>query len=58
MPALRAGPKTPVRFDDIMEALRSLDKQLNKSRYRNPFGARHRRYRSRDDGSSQGWSLQ
>ena len=26
-PELRAGPKGPVRFDDIMDALRSLDKQ-------------------------------
>ena len=26
-PELRMGPKTPVHFDDIMEALRSLDKQ-------------------------------
>jgi hypothetical protein len=28
-PELRTGPKAPVRFDDIMEALRALDKQAN-----------------------------
>jgi hypothetical protein len=39
-PELRQGPKAPVRFDDIMEALRSLDKEANDSRYRNPFGRR------------------
>ena len=38
-PELRMGPKTPVRFDDIMEALRALDKQANGTRYRNPRGA-------------------
>ena len=27
-PELRTGPHAPVRFDDIMEALRSLDKRL------------------------------
>ena len=54
-PELRKGPKRPVLFDDIMEALRALDKQANKGRYRNPFGARFRR--SRDD-SSQGRQLQ
>jgi hypothetical protein len=34
-PGLRAGPKgSPVRFDDIMEALRTLDKQANGDKYR------------------------
>jgi hypothetical protein len=34
-PGLRAGPRgTPVRFDEIMEALRTLDKQANGDRYR------------------------
>ena len=36
-PDLRAGPKSPVRFDDIMDALRTLDKQVN--------GDKHRRLR-------------
>jgi hypothetical protein len=34
-PELRASPRgTPVRFDDIMDALRTLDKQANGHRYR------------------------
>jgi hypothetical protein len=34
-PELRAGPRgSPVRFDDIMDALRSLDRQANGDRYR------------------------
>ena len=57
-PELRVGPKAPVRFDDIMDALRTLDKQANGSRYRNPFGRRYRRSRSRDDDNDQGWPLQ
>ena len=49
-PALRKGRKEPVPFDDIMEALRSLDKQANALRYRNPFGLRSRtRLRRNDD---------
>jgi hypothetical protein len=49
-PALRPAAKGGhVRFDDIMEALRSLDMQANGSRYRNPFGARCRRNRRIDD---------
>jgi hypothetical protein len=57
-PALRpAANDGHVRFDDIMEALRSLDKRANGSRYRNPFGARYRRTRKEDD-SDQGWTLQ
>lgn len=49
-PVLRPAAKgSHVRFDDIMEALRSLDKRANKSKYRNPFGARYRRLRRDDD---------
>jgi hypothetical protein len=57
-PELRTGPKSPVRFDDIMEALRSLDKLTNASRYRNPFGRRFRRDQSRNGDNDQGRSLQ
>lgn len=49
-PELRAGPRAPVRFDDIMEALRTLDRQANESRYRNPFGRRFRRSMARGGG--------
>src|SRR5580704_7586688 len=39
-PDLRSNPRgAPVRFDDIMEALRTLDAQANRHRYR----VRHRR---------------
>ena len=55
-PELRVGPKARVRFDDIMDALRTLDKQANGSRYRNPFGRRFKRSLSRDD--DQGRPLQ
>ena len=57
-PELRVGPKIPVRFDDIMEALRTLDKLANGSRYRNPFAKRYRRSGSRDDDNDQGRQLQ
>ena len=34
-PELRAGPQgSPVRFDDIMDALRTLDKRANGDKYR------------------------
>jgi hypothetical protein len=56
-PALRQGRKAPVRFDDIMEALRHLDKQANQARYRNPFGRRFKRTGSRQGGDDQNWSL-
>ncbi len=39
-PELRAGTKAPVRYDDIMDALHSLDNQANGGRYRSPFGRR------------------
>lgn len=57
-PELRIGSKAPVRFDDIMEALRSLDKQENATRYRNPFGRRFKRKWSRNDDNDQGRPLQ
>src|SRR6476469_6392250 len=54
-PALRPAAKGGhVRFDDIMEALRSLDKQAPGTRYRNPFGVRYRK----DDDNDQGRPLQ
>jgi hypothetical protein len=56
-PELRTGPHAPVRFDDIMEALRSLDKQANGARYRHPFGLRSRR-RSSGNNNDQGRLLQ
>jgi len=44
-PGLRAGPKgSPVRFDDIMDALRTLDKQVNGDKYRREL-RRHRIFR-------------
>jgi hypothetical protein len=58
-PELRAnrhGP--PVRFDDIMEALRNLDKEVNGYRYRNAmFGRPFRRDRKTGQNGS-GASLQ
>src|SRR5437016_5604271 len=50
-PELRKSPagRPPVRFDDIMEALRTLDKQVNFGRYRNPFCMRYRRKPTRND---------
>jgi hypothetical protein len=57
-PELRTGPKAPVRFDDIMEALRTLDKQANCGRYRRPIGLRSRRRTPHNDDSDQGRSLQ
>ena len=55
-PALRPAAKGgQVRFDDIMEALRALDKQAKGARYRNPFGAR---WTHKDDDNDQGRSLQ
>ena len=57
-PALRQGFNSPVRFDDIMEALRSLDRQINGSKYRSPFARRFKRRFPRDDDNDQGRPLQ
>ena len=54
-PELRRGPKAPVRFEDIMDALRILDKEAKAIGYRSPFG---RRSRSRNDNNDQGRPLQ
>jgi hypothetical protein len=56
-PALREGRAAPVPFDDIMDALRLLDRQANENRYRNPFGRRFKRSLPRRAGG-QGQSLQ
>ena len=46
-PELRSAPRgNTVRFDDIMDALRTLDKQVNGHRYRS--AARRRRIFGRD----------
>jgi hypothetical protein len=59
-PELRSSPGgSPVRFDDIMDALRTLDKLANGHRYRNV--ARRRRILARGRGtghSGPGASLQ
>jgi hypothetical protein len=57
-PALRQGRKKPVRFDDIMDALRSLDREVSGSKYRSPFGKRFKKRFSRNDGNDQGRPLQ
>jgi len=57
-PELRQGPKTPVRFDDIMDALRALDCEANGSKYGHSFGRRFKKRMSRDDGNDQGRPLQ
>jgi hypothetical protein len=52
-PELRTNSRgSPVRFDEIMEALRTLDKQANGHRYRST--ARRRRILRRGRGSGQG----
>ena len=57
-PALRPAAKGGhVGFDDIMEALRALDKQAQGTRYRNPYGARFRKAGKVDD-NDQGRPLQ
>jgi hypothetical protein len=60
VPHLRAGPRAaPVLFDDIMDALRALDRQANGHRYR-PLTRRRRTLdqRRRDSDSSTGTPLQ
>jgi hypothetical protein len=48
MPAVRSAPNgSHVSFDDVMEALRTLDKQANGHRYRRVFGRRAALRRSR-----------
>ena len=56
-PALRMGRKAPVHFDEIMEALRLLDKQANSLKSRRPVGTKN--LRGWPEGSNdQGRSLQ
>ena len=57
-PGLRQGPKAPVRFDDIMDALRSLDRGANGSKYHSPFGRCFKKRFSRDADNDQGRPLQ
>jgi hypothetical protein len=59
-PDLRAGPLgTAVRFDDIMEALRILDRQANGDKYRRVLHRRRVFQRfGRDGDSNTGTSLQ
>ena len=50
---------TPVAFDEIMEALRTLDRQANGHRYRRVLHQRDRvRHRRPDGGSNTGSSIQ
>jgi hypothetical protein len=55
-PALRMGRKAPVAFDEIMEALRSLDKQANRLKYRRHGGTKYLAGRP-DDSNDQGRSV-
>lgn len=59
-PELRSGPSgTRVRFDDIMEALRTLDKQANGHNYRRVLHDKTRGLRrSRHDRGDAGTPLQ
>jgi hypothetical protein len=57
-PELRASPEgAPVRFDDIMEALRTLDAQANGHRYRRVLHRRGLLRRESAGGSSNNGSL-
>ncbi len=52
-PELRARPQgAPVRFEDIMDALRTLDKQANGDKYRRVLHRRRIFQRSKRDGES------
>ncbi len=52
-PELRARPQgAPVRFEDIMDALRTLDKQANGDKYRRVLHRRHIFRRSNRYGES------
>ena len=54
-PDLRAGPQgSAVRFDDIMDALRTLDKQANGDRYRRVLRRKRIFQRSPREGDSNG----
>jgi hypothetical protein len=60
-PDLRSNPgSSPVRFDDIMDALRTLDKQANGDKYRRIMHRRRvfARRDSRQNRSDRGTSLQ
>jgi hypothetical protein len=52
-PELRARPQgSPVRFDDIMDALRTLDRQANGDKYRRVLHRRRIFQRTKKDGES------
>jgi hypothetical protein len=52
-PDLRARPRgSPVRFDDIMDALRTLDRQANGDKYRRVLHRRRNFRRTNRDGES------
>jgi hypothetical protein len=52
-PELRSNARgAPVRFDEIMEALRTLDRQVNGNRYRRVLHRRERFRHERPDGQS------
>jgi hypothetical protein len=52
-PELRSNPRgMPVRFDEIMEALRTLDHQMNGHRYRRVLHRRDRFRHQRTNGQS------
>ena len=54
-PDLRAGPQgSAVRFDDIMDALRTLDKQVNGDKYRRVLRRKRIFRRSPREGDSNG----
>lgn len=59
-PELRSSTGgSPVRFDDIMDALRTLDKQANGHRYRRPMHRNRNFWRDRQRGrGGSGASLQ
>jgi hypothetical protein len=58
-PDLRVSSKgAPVRFDDIMDALRTLDRQASAERYRRVLPWRRTFQRGGRDGESTGTSLQ
>jgi hypothetical protein len=58
-PHLRAGPhqRLPVRFDEIMDALRTLDKQVNGDKYRRTLRCERIFRRSPREGDGNGGAL-